>query len=190
MNFVSEPTTGETVKFSISPSARGIALDAPAQWEFLRGVGELTSELFFHSLSNLHQHPSDGHFNTQAASANLRLRYNYRPDSDLYIIYNVGTQFASIAPANPRRFARPVSLEVDLFVRSVNPSFKRPGRLAKFRVCVWWQQTCCHVQSLVLKPEPTPVRAAATPLDSDPRQRSEVLPRPKPAISIPLRWSW
>jgi hypothetical protein len=38
---------------------------------------------------------------TQAVSANLRLRYNYRPDSDLYIIYNVGTQFASIAPANP-----------------------------------------------------------------------------------------
>ena len=39
--------------------------------------------------------------NTQAVSANLRLRYNYRPDSDLYIIYNVGTQFASLAPANP-----------------------------------------------------------------------------------------
>jgi uncharacterized protein DUF5916 len=39
--------------------------------------------------------------NRQAVSANLRLRYNYRPDSDLYIIYNVGTQFASIAPANP-----------------------------------------------------------------------------------------
>jgi hypothetical protein len=39
--------------------------------------------------------------NTQTVSANLRLRYNYRPDSDLYIIYNVGTQFASIAPANP-----------------------------------------------------------------------------------------
>jgi hypothetical protein len=39
--------------------------------------------------------------NTQAVSANWRLRYNYRPDSDLYIIYNTGTQFASIAPANP-----------------------------------------------------------------------------------------
>src|SRR5438045_9264529 len=39
--------------------------------------------------------------NTQAVSANIRLRYNYRPDSDLYVIYNVGTQFASIAPANP-----------------------------------------------------------------------------------------
>jgi len=37
----------------------------------------------------------------QAVSANVRLRYNYRPDSDIYIIYNVGTQFASIAPANP-----------------------------------------------------------------------------------------
>lgn len=39
--------------------------------------------------------------NAQAVSANLRLRYNYRPDSDLYVIYNAGTQFASIAPANP-----------------------------------------------------------------------------------------
>jgi hypothetical protein len=39
--------------------------------------------------------------NTQAISANVRVRYNYRPDSDFYIIYNVGTQFASIAPANP-----------------------------------------------------------------------------------------
>ena len=39
--------------------------------------------------------------NTQAVSANFRLRYNYRPDSDLYVIYNVGTQFASIAPSNP-----------------------------------------------------------------------------------------
>jgi hypothetical protein len=39
--------------------------------------------------------------NNQAVSANLRLRYNYRPDSDFYVIYNVGTQFASIAPSNP-----------------------------------------------------------------------------------------
>lgn len=41
--------------------------------------------------------------NTQAGSANFRLRYNYRPDSDLYIIYNVGTQFASLAAANPQQ---------------------------------------------------------------------------------------
>ena len=39
--------------------------------------------------------------NAQAVSANLRLRYNYRPDSDLFFIYNVGTRFASTEPANP-----------------------------------------------------------------------------------------
>lgn len=39
--------------------------------------------------------------NTQAASANIRLRWNYRPDSDLYIIYTAGQRFASLAAANP-----------------------------------------------------------------------------------------
>jgi len=41
--------------------------------------------------------------NTQAISANFRVRYNYRPDSDLFIIYNVGTQFVSLAAANPQQ---------------------------------------------------------------------------------------
>jgi hypothetical protein len=41
--------------------------------------------------------------NTQAISANFRLRYNYRPDSDLFIVYNVGTQFVSLAAANPQQ---------------------------------------------------------------------------------------
>ena len=39
--------------------------------------------------------------NTQALSTNLRLRWNYRPDSDLYIIYTAGERFASLAAANP-----------------------------------------------------------------------------------------
>ena len=39
--------------------------------------------------------------NTQAASANVRLRWNYRPDSDLYVVYTAGQQFASLAAANP-----------------------------------------------------------------------------------------
>ena len=34
-------------------------------------------------------------------SLNLRLRYNYRPDSDLFVIYNVGSQFNSLAAGNP-----------------------------------------------------------------------------------------
>jgi len=39
--------------------------------------------------------------NAQAASANVRLRWNYRPDSDLYVIYTAGQRFASLAAANP-----------------------------------------------------------------------------------------
>ena len=42
--------------------------------------------------------------NTQAASANIRLRWNYRPDSDLYVIYTAGQRFASLIAANPAQF--------------------------------------------------------------------------------------
>lgn len=34
-------------------------------------------------------------------SVNFRLRYNYRPDSDLFVVYNIGSQFNSIAAGNP-----------------------------------------------------------------------------------------
>lgn len=44
--------------------------------------------------------------NTQAASANSRLRWNYRPDSDLYVIYTAGQQFASLTAANPAQFTQ------------------------------------------------------------------------------------
>jgi hypothetical protein len=37
----------------------------------------------------------------QAVSANLRLRYTFRPDSDLYVIYNVGNRFQSLVAGNP-----------------------------------------------------------------------------------------
>jgi len=42
--------------------------------------------------------------NIQAASANIRLRWNYRPDSDLYVIYTAGQRFASLVAANPPQF--------------------------------------------------------------------------------------
>jgi hypothetical protein len=38
---------------------------------------------------------------TQAISANFRIRYTFRPDSDLYVIYNVGSRFQSLAAGNP-----------------------------------------------------------------------------------------
>jgi len=40
----------------------------------------------------------------QAGSANIRLRWNYRPDSDLFVIYTAGQQFASLVAANPPQF--------------------------------------------------------------------------------------
>jgi hypothetical protein len=61
--------------------------------------------------------------NTQAVSANFRLRYNYRPDSDLYIIYNVGTQFASLAAANPQQI-RETRFAVK-YTYSFSPEFRR-----------------------------------------------------------------
>jgi hypothetical protein len=42
--------------------------------------------------------------NPQAVSANIRLRWNYRPDSDLYVIYTAGQKFASLAAENPPQF--------------------------------------------------------------------------------------
>ena len=42
--------------------------------------------------------------NNQAASANIRLRWNYRPDSDLYVIYTAGQRFASLVAENPPQY--------------------------------------------------------------------------------------
>src|SRR5215475_6304406 len=39
--------------------------------------------------------------NAQAVSSNIRLRWNYRPDSDFFIIYTIGPQFANLAETNP-----------------------------------------------------------------------------------------
>ncbi len=61
--------------------------------------------------------------NTQAVSANIRLRYNYRPDSDLYVIYNVGTRFASLAAANPLQLRE--QRFVIKFTYSFSPSLER-----------------------------------------------------------------
>jgi hypothetical protein len=42
--------------------------------------------------------------NNQGASANIRLRWNYQPDSDLFVIYTAGQRFASLVVANPPQF--------------------------------------------------------------------------------------
>ena len=40
----------------------------------------------------------------RAASANIRLRWNYRPDSDFFVIYTAGQRFASLVAASPPQF--------------------------------------------------------------------------------------
>jgi hypothetical protein len=42
--------------------------------------------------------------NTKAATANIRLRWNYRPDSDVYVIYTAFQSFASLVTTNPPEF--------------------------------------------------------------------------------------
>jgi hypothetical protein len=42
--------------------------------------------------------------NHDAASGNVRLRWNYRPDSDLYVIYTAGQRFASLVATNPPQY--------------------------------------------------------------------------------------
>src|SRR5229473_5535474 len=74
---------------------------AADEWRLFGGAGKRAGKLFLHSVLDVTSLMQLDTSNTKAVSANVRLRYNYRPDSDFYIIYNVGTQFASIAPANP-----------------------------------------------------------------------------------------
>jgi hypothetical protein len=42
--------------------------------------------------------------NHDAVSGNVRLRWNYRPDSDLYVIYTAGQRFASLVATNPPQY--------------------------------------------------------------------------------------
>ena len=42
--------------------------------------------------------------NDQALSGNIRLRWNYRPDSDLFVIYTAGQRFSSLVATNPTQF--------------------------------------------------------------------------------------
>jgi hypothetical protein len=91
-----------TAKFSVSASETWNRFRLPlANGNFSVLLANLQTNYSFNRFLTLTSLIQMDTSNTQAISANFRLRYNYRPDSDLYIIYNVGTQFASIAAANP-----------------------------------------------------------------------------------------
>jgi Domain of unknown function (DUF5916)/Carbohydrate family 9 binding domain-like len=91
-----------TSKFSISASQTWNRLRLP-EGNFSVDLASLHGNYSFSRFLTLSSTIQLDTANTQAVSANFRLRYNYRPDSDLFIIYNVGTQFLSLAAANPQQ---------------------------------------------------------------------------------------
>jgi hypothetical protein len=91
-----------TAKFSISASQTWNRFRLP-QGNFSVDLASLQGSYSFSRFLTLSSTLQMDTANTQAVSANFRLRYNYRPDSDLFIIYNVGTQFVSLAAANPQQ---------------------------------------------------------------------------------------
>jgi len=89
-----------TTKFSVSTSSTWDRFRLPLpNGNFSIVLASLQANYSFNRFLTLTSVIQLDTSNTQAVSANVRLRYNYRPDSDLYVIFNEGTQFTSIAPA-------------------------------------------------------------------------------------------
>ena len=76
----------------------------PAVKDFSVIFGSLETDYAFSRFLSLSTILQMDTANAQGASANIRLRWNYRPDSDLYLIYTAGQKFASLAAANPAQF--------------------------------------------------------------------------------------
>jgi hypothetical protein len=90
-------------RFSVSPQWNRFQLPAPER-NFSVLFGALETDYAFSRSLSLSTIAQIDTANAQGASANIRLRWNYRPDSDLYVIYTAGQQFASLAAANPTQF--------------------------------------------------------------------------------------
>jgi hypothetical protein len=67
-------------------------------------VGSLQTNYSFSRFLTLSALAQMNTANRQAVNANVRLRWNYRPDSDLYVIYTAGQAFASLVSTNPPQF--------------------------------------------------------------------------------------
>jgi len=67
-------------------------------------VGSLQTNYSFSRFLTLSAIAQMNTANREAVSGNVRLRWNYRPDSDLYVIYTAGQIFASQDSANPPQF--------------------------------------------------------------------------------------
>ena len=93
----------ERLSFSFSEEWDRFRLPAPGG-DFSVVVGSFQTNYSFSRFLTLSALVQMDTANTQAASANIRLRWNYRPDSDLYVVYTAGQRFASLVAANPAQF--------------------------------------------------------------------------------------
>ncbi|HZQ93881.1 MAG TPA: DUF5916 domain-containing protein [Candidatus Sulfotelmatobacter sp.] len=82
----------------------GSAGAAPSFQDFSVVFGALETDYAFSRFLSLSTILQMNTADPQAASANIRLRWNYRPDSDLYVIYTAGQKFASLAAVTPQQF--------------------------------------------------------------------------------------
>jgi uncharacterized protein DUF5916/cellulose/xylan binding protein with CBM9 domain len=76
----------------------------PGAGDFSVVVGNLQTNYSFSRFLTLSALGQVDTANAQPVSANIRLRWNYRSDSDLYVIYTAGQRFASLVAANPPEF--------------------------------------------------------------------------------------
>ena len=93
----------ERLSFSFSEEWDRFRLPVPGG-DFSVVVGGFQSNYSFSRFLTLSALVQMDTANTQAASANIRLRWNYRPDSDLFIVYTAGQRFASLVAASPAQF--------------------------------------------------------------------------------------
>jgi len=102
MSFASKPAIGLPRSFRFPRRRLGIVLDCREK-NFSVDLASVQANYSFSRFLTFSSVVQMDTANTQAVSGNFRLRYNYRPDSDLFIVYNVGTQFVSLAAANPQQ---------------------------------------------------------------------------------------
>jgi len=93
----------ERLSFSLGPQWNRFRLPIP-DGNFSIVFGALETDYSFSRFVSLSTILQVNTANNQGASANIRLRWNYRPDSDFFVIYTAGQRFASLVAANPPQY--------------------------------------------------------------------------------------
>jgi len=88
----------------LTTDATGTTILPPSSGNFSVVFGSFQTNYSFSRFLTLSTLVQMNTANTQAVSANIRLRWNYRPDSDLYVIYTAGQRFASLVAENPHQY--------------------------------------------------------------------------------------